>query len=846
MTVGMGEAKKTRRRAKGHSMQPTAMTAAEAHSSGDKGVLVHKGDSGTGNEAADKADDDVTIKEYGYKPAYFGQWQMDASDWGMLGVLLLLALAVRCFRLAEPAQVVFDEVHFGKFAGRYLNGTYFYDLHPPLAKLMFAAAGHLSGYDGVFDFKTIGLDYVAAGVPYVGMRLLPAVLGALTVPMAYATLRSCGYATDTAALAAALVCVENGLVTQSRLILLDSPLVFFSAATLTCWALWWTYQDRAFSRGWWAWLLSTGLAMGCAASCKWVGLFLFPAIGLSTIKDLWDKIADRQLSPVRWMLHFAARALALLVVPAATYVFWFWVHFAVLRRTGDDAAMISPEFQTSLIGGPQVKTDRDVFYGSEIRMRTTNARSGFLHSHMHLWQHEKGSGQQQVTIYGYADPNNLWIVEPAFNTTVDTSGGPVPVTSGSVLRLRHRATGKYLHSHNHRPAMAASDDQKFELAGYGFANFSGDSNDNFRLEILHGDAEGADKHLQAIESKFRLIHDNLGCAVYNSRKKLPKWAFGQTEANCMRSCHPRMSTWHIEHARFPNASQPMRKTGYRRPGLWAKLLEYNRLMADSNENLTGDHPFAARPQHWPWLRRGTAYWGGHGRLIYQLGNPLVWWASLAAVVVFVNVRLLLFVLAKRRICPQLGGSRAKYLSSAGFFSIAWACHYLPFFLMGRELFLHHYFPALWMAIIVLACSVDLATCALPRPVRTVAYLSTLLAALYAFHRFSYITYARLWSKDACLNARWLSSWDFDCEHALGGVRATDPPPASTAATAAIAASEKPPPNPLLPAKPAVVSDAPNNATIQPVFVTPEFVSSADVVDGSRMADVADAKAHDEL
>ncbi|PIA15369.1 PMT-domain-containing protein, partial [Coemansia reversa NRRL 1564] len=683
-------------------------------------------------------------------------------DWGLLGLLLLLALLVRCFRLAEPAQVVFDEVHFGKFAGRYLNGTYFYDLHPPLAKLMFAAAGHMAGYDGVFDFKTIGLDYTAARVPYVGMRLLPAVLGALTVPMAYITLRSCGYAVDTAVLAAALVCVENGLVTQSRLILLDSPLVFFSAAALTCWALWWTYQDRAFSRGWWAWLLATGAAMGCAASCKWVGLFLFPTIGLSTAKDLWDKIADRQMSPRRWMLHFAARAFALLTIPAATYVFWFWVHFAVLHRTGDDAAMMSPEFQASLLGGPHVTTDRDVFYGSEIRMRATNARSGFLHSHAHPWQHEKGSGYQQVTIYGYADPNNLWVVEPAFNATVDVSSGPVPVVSGSLLRLRHRATGKYLHSHNHRPAMAVSDDQKFELAGYGFANFSGDTNDNFRLEILHNDAEEDKKHLQAIGSKFRLVHANLGCALYNSRKKLPEWAFGQTEANCMRSCHPRMSTWHIEHSRLPNATQPMRKTEYRRLGLWAKLCEYNRLMADSNENLTGDHPFAARPQHWPLLRRGTAYWSGHGRLIYQLGNPLVWWASLAAVLVFVHVRLLLFVLAKRRICPQLGGRRAQYLSSASFFSIAWACHYIPFFLMRRELFLHHYFPALWMAIIVFACSVDLVTCALPRSVRSFAYFYILVAALYAFHRFSYITYARVWSKNACLSAKWLSSWDFDC------------------------------------------------------------------------------------
>lgn len=33
------------------------------------------------------------------------------------------------------------------------------------------------------------------------------------------------------------------------------------------------------------------------------------------------------------------------------------------------------------------------------------------------------------------------------------------------------------------------------------------------------------------------------------------------------------------------------------------------------------------------------------------------------------------------------------MTSAGFFVISWAFHYLPFFLMSRQLFIHHYLPA---------------------------------------------------------------------------------------------------------------------------------------------------------
>lgn len=51
----------------------------------------------------------------------------------------------------------FDEVHFGKFAARYIKTRYFVDVHPPLAKLLITAAAFFSGFDGEFDFKEIGM-----------------------------------------------------------------------------------------------------------------------------------------------------------------------------------------------------------------------------------------------------------------------------------------------------------------------------------------------------------------------------------------------------------------------------------------------------------------------------------------------------------------------------------------------------------------------------------------------------------------------------------------------------------------------------------------------------------------
>ena len=79
------------------------------------------------------------------------------------------------------------------------------DVHPPLAKLLITLAGWLAGFNGDFDFKDIGKDYLEPGVPYVAMRLLPALLGVMTIPMMFLTLKAVGCRTTTAVMGAGLL-----------------------------------------------------------------------------------------------------------------------------------------------------------------------------------------------------------------------------------------------------------------------------------------------------------------------------------------------------------------------------------------------------------------------------------------------------------------------------------------------------------------------------------------------------------------------------------------------------------------------------------------------------------------
>jgi dolichyl-phosphate-mannose-protein mannosyltransferase len=151
------------------------------------------------------------------------------------------------------------------------------------------------------------------------MRLLPAIMGILVVPIIFLTLRSSRCTQTTALLGAALITFENGLITQSRLILLDSPLVICTA--FTAWA-WTTFeskyhsagpftgspardpsgtpalQDDVFSPDWWTWLALTGLGLGATVSMKWVGLFTIAWVGSLTCLQLWNLLGDLRVTPV--------------------------------------------------------------------------------------------------------------------------------------------------------------------------------------------------------------------------------------------------------------------------------------------------------------------------------------------------------------------------------------------------------------------------------------------------------------------------------------------------------------------------------------------------------------------
>lgn len=140
-------------------------------------------------------------------PTNWKEWVVYHEEWVWTGVYTLLAMLTRYWKIGWADYVVWDEVsfaahrptsvhlflqaHFGKFGSHYINRDFYFDVHPPLGKMLVGLAGLLSGYNGGFEFKS-GEHYPDT-VPYTAMRVILATFGVGMVPVAWWTAGELGW-----------------------------------------------------------------------------------------------------------------------------------------------------------------------------------------------------------------------------------------------------------------------------------------------------------------------------------------------------------------------------------------------------------------------------------------------------------------------------------------------------------------------------------------------------------------------------------------------------------------------------------------------------------------------------
>lgn len=702
-----------------------------------------------------------------------------------LNVVALTAVGLlsRLWRLTYPRAVVFDEVYYGQYISFYMKRIFFLDgSGPPFGHMLLAFGGYLGGFDGNFLWNRIGAEY-SSNVPVWSLRLLPALAGALSVPMAYQVLLELHFPHCAATGAALLLLIENALLTQSRLMLLESVLIFFNLLAVLSYLKFLNSQDRPFSPSWWFWLTLTGAACSCAVGTRYTGIFTYLLVLAVAVVHAWHLIGDQTLSNVRVLCHLLARAVALLVVPVVMYLLFFYVHLILLHRSGPHDQIMSSAFQASLEGGLARITQGqplEVAFGSQVTLKSVFGKPMpcWLHSHQSTYPviYESGRGsshQQQVTCYPFKDVNNWWIIKDPGRHQLVVSSPPRPVRHGDMVQLVHGMTTRFLNTHD---VAAPLSPHSQEVSCYIDYNISMPSQNLWRLDIVNRESDT--EVWKTILSEVRFVHVNTSAILKVSGSHLPDWGFRQLEVvgeKPSRGSHESMA-WNVEEHRYGRSQEqkerelelhsPTQIDISRNLSFMARFweLQWRVLSLRSDES---EHKYSSTPLDWVTLDTNIAYWlhPKTSAQIHLLGNIVIWASAGLATVAYLLLFSWYLLRRRRSACSLPEDCWLRWVLAGVLCAGGWAVNYLPFFMMEKTLFLYHYLPALTFQILLLPVvlqhvSDHLCRSRLQRSLFSALVVAWFACACHVFIMLRPLTYGDTALSPGALRAlRWKDSWD---------------------------------------------------------------------------------------
>jgi dolichyl-phosphate-mannose-protein mannosyltransferase len=130
----------------------------------------------------------------------------------------------------------------------------------------------------------------------------------------------------------------------------------------------------------------------------------------------------------------------------------------------------------------------------------------------------------------------------------------------------------------------------------------------------------------------------------------------------------------------------------------------NALVPDSDKQ----DDLASQFWQWPILNVGLRMCGWDDATVkyFLLGNPLVYWGSTASLGV-IALLVAWYLVRWQRGYDELKQADIDQIHYAGLYPVAgWILHYLPFVAMARVTYVHHYYPALYFAILVFGFVAD--------------------------------------------------------------------------------------------------------------------------------------------
>lgn len=194
-------------------------------------------------------------------------WSVTVTDVACITILLVVSSLLRFPFIGYPEVTQYDEVTYANYSMHMLEGRPFVDIHPPLARMLFAEVARTAA-----PFNTTGLDMTfnqpPGDFPLTRERMFIALLGTLLPLIIYLIGRTFHYTARVALLLSLFVATDNALIIFSRVMLPDMPLFIFAFLAL----LFGLLSVRSEEKHSKLLMILAALFIGCAVAIKWTAL----------------------------------------------------------------------------------------------------------------------------------------------------------------------------------------------------------------------------------------------------------------------------------------------------------------------------------------------------------------------------------------------------------------------------------------------------------------------------------------------------------------------------------------------------------------------------------------------
>jgi dolichyl-phosphate-mannose-protein mannosyltransferase len=187
-------------------------------------------------------------------------------------------------------------------------------------------------------------------------------------------------------------------------------------------------------------------------------------------------------------------------------------------------------------------------------------------------------------------------------------------------------------------------------------------------------------------------------------------------------------------------------------------------MMTSNNALVPDpdkqDDLASKFWQWPILNVGLRMcsWDDNTIKYYLLGNPFVYWGSTASLGVF-GLLVLWYLVRWQRGYNDLTQGEIDHIHYSGIYpAIGWVLHYIPFVVMARVTYVHHYYPALYYAILTFGFCTDWLTRNAHNKVYWAIHIVLYAVIIGLFTYFRVIVFGIEGSSQQWAHLGWLSGW----------------------------------------------------------------------------------------